>query len=163
MGGETVFEGVLGLPLHPLAVHAAVVFVPLLVVASLAYALMPRWRSRVGWAVVLLAVLAPIFAVVARQSGTAFADRLTLPVEGDLANHQNYGTITMWITIALGVLALGLVWAGRAGGAAAGKAWLTGALTVLVVGAALAAGVYVFLTGDLGSRIVWEETWQNTE
>jgi uncharacterized membrane protein len=155
-----VFEGILGLPLHPLAVHAAVIFVPLLVVASLVYALVPSWRSRVGWAVVGLAVLAPITTVVARQSGQAFAGRLTLPVEGDLADHQSYGTFTMWITIALGVLALALVWVRRA---AAGRAWLTGALTVLVVAAAVAAGVYVILTGDLGSRIVWEETWQNTE
>lgn len=157
-----MFEGILGLPLHPLAVHAAVVFVPLLVVASLAYALVPRWRTRVGWAAVILAVIAPITAVVTRQSGNAFADRLTLPVQGDLATHQNYGTITMWVTIALGVLTLALVWSRRAGGGSTGPAWLTGALTVLVVLAAGAAVVYVFLTGDLGSRIVWEETWQNT-
>jgi uncharacterized membrane protein len=162
LGGKIVFEGIMGLPLHPLAVHLAVVFVPLLVVTSLAYALVPRWRARVGWAAVALAVIAPITTVVARQSGNAFADRLTLPVQGDLANHQNYGTITMWVTIALGVLTLALVWSRRTA-SGSGPAWLAGALTVLVVLAAGAAAVYVFLAGDLGSRIVWEETWRNTQ
>lgn len=157
-----MFEGFLGLPLHPLVVHAAVVFVPLLVVASLAYALVPRWRSKVGWAVVALAVIAPLSTFVTRQSGNALANRLYGTVEGDLADHQNYGTITMWVTIALGVLTLALVWARRAAGGSSGPAWLTGALTVLVVLAAAAAAVYVFLAGDLGTRIHWEPIWQST-
>jgi glucan phosphoethanolaminetransferase (alkaline phosphatase superfamily) len=154
-----VFEDFNGLPLHPLAVHAAAVFVPLLVVMSLAYALVPRWRARVGWAAVGLAVIAPIAAIVARQSGNALADRLYGgTVEGDLADHQGYGTMTVWVTIGLGVLTLALVWFRRA---ATTPEWLTIALTVLLVLDAIAAAVYVFLTGDLGSRIHWEPLWQN--
>jgi uncharacterized membrane protein len=103
-----VFEEFLGLPLHPLAVHAAVVFVPLLALASLVYALVPRLRARVGWVAVLLAIAAPVSAVVARQSGEAFAERRTLPIEGDLANHHEYGTLTMWASLALGVLTVAL-------------------------------------------------------
>lgn len=153
-----MFEEFLDLPLHPLAVHAAVVFVPLLVVVSLAYALVPRWRSKVGWAAIGLAVIAPISALVSRQSGNALADRLYSTVEGDLADHQNYGTITMWVTIGLGVLTLALVALQRAANT---PGWLTIALTVLVVLAAGAAAVYVLLTGDLGSRIHWEPLWQS--
>jgi uncharacterized membrane protein len=154
-----VFEEFAGLPLHPLAVHFAVVLVPLLVLTSLAYALVPRFRSRVGWAAVLLAVAAPIAAVVARMSGNAFADRRELPVEGDLANHQEYGTFTMWASLALGVLTLVLVLVRRASSGFAAQPWVAGALTVLVVIAAGVSAVYVFLTGDLGSRIVWEGVW----
>jgi len=153
-----MFEEVMGLPLHPLAVHAAVVFVPLLVGISLAYALVPRWRSKVGWAAVGLAVIAPISALVSRQSGNALADHLYSTVEGDLADHQRYGTMTMWVTIALGVLTLALVWFRRAANT---PAWLTIALTALVVIDAIVAAIYVFLTGDLGSRIHWEPLWQS--
>jgi uncharacterized membrane protein len=153
-----VFEEINGLPLHPLAVHAAVVFVPLLVLASLAYALVPRWRARVGWVATLLAVVAPIAAVVARQSGGAFAEGQGLPVVGDLADHQRYGTYTMWASIALGVLTLALVLVRRSSGGTAARSWLTGALSVLVVIAAVVSAIYVFLSGDLGSRIVWEGT-----
>jgi uncharacterized membrane protein len=156
--GKIVFEEFSGLPLHPLLVHAAVVFVPLLVVVSLAYALVPKWRSKVGWAAVGLAVIAPLAAIVTRQSGNALADRLYGgTVEGDLADHQSYGTMTMWVSIALGVLTLVLVWVRRS---ATAPGWLNIVLTVLVVLAAIAAAVYVFLAGDLGSRIHWEPLWQ---
>ncbi len=54
-----MFDQINGLPVHALVVHAAVVFVPLLVLGAIAYAVVPRWRPRVGWAVVLLAIAAP--------------------------------------------------------------------------------------------------------
>jgi uncharacterized membrane protein len=152
-----MFEEFLGLPLHPLAVHAAVVFVPLLAVAALAYALVPRFRAKVGWLAALLAVIAPISAVVARMSGLGFQERSGLQLQGDLATHENYGTITMWVTIALGVVTLALIWSRRSGGGESrGWSWLSIALTVLVVAGAVAAAVYVALAGDLGSRMVWE-------
>ena len=44
-----------GLPLHPLVVHAAVIFGPLAAVAALAF-LVPRWRDRLRWPMVVLAV-----------------------------------------------------------------------------------------------------------
>lgn len=154
-----MFEEVFGLPLHPLAVHAAIVLVPLLVIVALAYALVPRWRSSVGWAAVGLAVAAPLSALVSRQSGNALAGKLYGgTVEGDLATHQTYGTTTMWVSIALGVLTLALVWFQRT---ASTPRWLTITLTALVVIAAGVAVVYVILTGDLGSRIHWEPLWNS--
>lgn len=154
-----MFEEISGLPLHPLAVHGAVVLVPLLVLASLGFALVPRFRARVGWLAALLSVIAPLAAVMSKLSGDAFQQRRGLPLTGQLADHQDYGTITMWVTIALGVLTLLLVWARGQAGQATGWGWLTGGLTGLVVLAAGAAAVYVVLTGDLGSRIVWEPIW----
>jgi hypothetical protein len=35
-----------GLPLHPLVIHAAVVFGPLAALCALGYALLDRWRER---------------------------------------------------------------------------------------------------------------------
>lgn len=154
-----MFEEFLGLPLHPLAVHGAVVLVPLLALASLAYALVPRLRARVGWVAVLLSVAAPLAAVTAKLSGEAFQQRRGLPLAGELADHRGLGTTTMWLTIALGVLTLVLVWVRRWDLGSTVRAWLTGGLTVLVVLAAGAAAVYVVRTGDLGSRIVWEPIW----
>lgn len=154
-----MFEEIAGLPLHPLAVHAAVVFVPLLVLASLVYALVPKLRAHVGWAAVGLAVVAPIAAVVARQSGEAFLERRQLPLDEGLTDHRDFGTITMWVTIALGVLTLALYLTRRAGGDSTARTWAAGALTVLVVVTAVAAGVYVLLTGDAGSRHLWEPLW----
>lgn len=154
-----MFEEILGLPLHPLAVHGAVVLVPLLALASVAYALVPKLRVRVGWVAVLLSVVAPLAAVTAKLSGEAFQQRRGLPLVGELADHRNLGTTTMWLTIALGVLTLVLVWVRRWGVGSTVRAWLHGGLTVLVVLAAGATAVYAVRTGDLGSRIVWEPIW----
>ena len=43
-----VFETFMGLPLHPLVIHAAVVLIPILVLVALGYALVPRLRDRIG-------------------------------------------------------------------------------------------------------------------
>lgn len=155
-----MFEEIAGLPLHPLAVHGAVVLVPLLVLVSLAYALVPKLRGRVSWLAVGLAVIAPISAVVAKLSGDALQAGLGLPLQGQVADHQDFGTTTMWATIGLGGLTLGLVWVRRAGGGSQLRTWAARALTALVVLAAVVAAVYVFRAGDLGSRMVWEPRWQ---
>jgi uncharacterized membrane protein len=155
-----VFEELAGLPLHPLAVHGAVVLVPLQVLASLAYALVPRLRLRVGWVAVLLAVVAPLAAVLAKLSGEALQQALGLPLQGDLADHRSRGTYTMWLAIALGALTLALVGLHRAGAGSPLRSWLARGVAVLVVLAAGAAAGYVILTGDLGSRMVWEPRWQ---
>ena len=53
-----MFEEIGGLPLHPLVLHAAVVFVPLQVLLALGYALLPALRRATLWAVVAVSVLA---------------------------------------------------------------------------------------------------------
>src|SRR4051812_12913948 len=64
-----MFDQVNGLPVHVLVVHAAVVFVPLLVLSAVLYAFVPSLRARLGWVVALLSVGAPACALVAMLSG----------------------------------------------------------------------------------------------
>jgi uncharacterized membrane protein len=166
-----MFEEIAGLPLHPLAVHAPVVLVPLLVVAALAYVLLPRLRPGLALGVAVLAVLAPLSAVIAKLSGDAFRQRkielgqAPEPILAVIDNHREFGQWTMWSTIALGVLTLALlaVRGGRRGTGVAGEAaapkpaaWLTVTLTVLVLVASAAALYYVFRSGDSGARMIWE-------
>ena len=47
-----------GLPLHPLVIHAAVVFGPLGALSALGYAVLARWRDRLRWPMLVLALLA---------------------------------------------------------------------------------------------------------
>jgi hypothetical protein len=164
-----MFEEIAGLPLHPLAVHAPVVLVPLLVLAALAYALLPRLRPSLALGVAVLAVLAPLAAVVTKLSGDAFRQRkielgqAPEPILAVIDNHRTFGTWTMWASIALGVVVLALVAVrrGRRGGdgdaaAARPAGWVTVALTVLLLLASAAALYYVFRAGDSGARMIWE-------
>ena len=53
-----MLDTVLGLPTHPLIVHATVVVVPTAAVAVLLAAVWPRFRAWAGWGPLALAVLA---------------------------------------------------------------------------------------------------------
>jgi amino acid transporter len=159
-----VLTTISGLPAHVLIIHAAVVFLPLLVVTAIAYALVPRVRRYVGWAAVLLAVGAPLFAFLARQSGQNFRARLIaqgIPADfiSKIDKHQSYGNMTFWFSLGLGVFTLLLVaLTMRSARGAAAPTWLTAVLSIVVIGFAIVTGIYVFLTGDSGAHTVWDGT-----
>jgi glucan phosphoethanolaminetransferase (alkaline phosphatase superfamily) len=168
-----VFEEIGGLPLHPLLIHAAVVFVPLLAIGSVAYAVAPGLRRLLWWAVGLLALAGAGSTVLARFSGVAFRQRLlrkhllTPEFTPKVDAHQHYGTVTMWVTIALAVVTLVLLWAaprrprsasdaGASGGSGgSGGAAIQIVFAVVVIGLAVASIYYVYRTGDSGARMVW--------
>lgn len=109
-----MFDQINGLPVHVLVLHAAVIFVPLLALGALVYAVVPRWRSKIGWAVALLAVIAPLSTLVAKLSGTQLYNRLIdqgLSGRGKeiLDDHMSFGTTTWWLSLALGVVSLVMV------------------------------------------------------
>lgn len=152
-----MFEEILGLPLHPLAVHAPIVLVPLLVLASIGYALVPKKRGHVAWVAAILAVLAPGSAAVAKLSGDAFGERTYGDALPDVVvTHSTYGNRLLVATIVTGVLTLGLIWVRRGQGGGTARTWLTGALTVLVVAAAVVSAVFVFQVGHSGAEMVWQ-------
>ena len=151
----SVFETFLGVPLHPLVIHAAVVLIPLLIAGVLAYAFVPRLRSRLDWAVVALAVVAPLSALAAKITGDAFRARQVRrntargEILAKIDHHRLLGTWTLYVTIALGVVALALVLLRRRPVA------LSALLVVAALGLSVATGILVFLAGDSAARIVW--------
>jgi hypothetical protein len=145
---DRYFTSIAGLPTHILVVHGVVVLIPLLSLVTLAFTVRPKWRPGLGWAV-LGNALAVGVAVVARQSGFKFRDKLGVGGADAVQKHARYGT-NLWL-FALGlflasVLAWFLVRRGRTGVVIA---------IVLVVAAGAAATSWTVLTGDSGSRAVW--------
>ena len=158
-----MFDEFMGLPLHPLVVHAAVVFVPLLCLFAVVYALVPRVRGAVGWAAATLAVLAPVVAWVATQSGKALQAKLisqgfSAEILAKVAEHKQFGDRTFYVSIPLGIMTLVLVFltGTSAARARAVPAWASIVLAVVVVALAAVTAYYVFRTGDSGARAVWE-------
>lgn len=148
-----MFEEFLGLPLHPLAVHAPVVLVPLLVATSLAYALVPRVRRYVGWAAFLLAVGAPAAVWLARASGQAYERRLYGPNRvPPVQEHAEFGDRLLWSVLGLGLATLLLLWLRGRERAGVGR-WLGHLLTVGVVGLAVLAAFVVFQSGHSGAEL----------
>ena len=153
-----MLEQIGGLPLHPLLIHAAVVFVPLLALASLAYALVPGLRARIWWAVGLLALAGAGSAVLARFSGVAFKARLirkhlaSPQILDKVSAHQHFGNMTMYVTLALAAVTLLSLWlVGRQGGNRVVQA----VNAVVVVILAVVTVYYCYRAGDSAARIVW--------
>ncbi len=151
-----MFDEVLGLPVHALVVHFAVVLTPLLVAVAVAYALVPRWRPATGWAVVALALGTSGSVLAAWMSGPRLLEARFATAEGELAEniaaHAAFATPLVLSAVGLGVVSLVMVYASR--GDRFGKTG-TRVLSGVTVVLALAAAYYVFRTGDSGARAVW--------
>lgn len=163
-----MFEEFLGVPAHPLLVHAAVVFVPLLAILTIAYSFIPFVRAHIRWTLGLLAVVTPVAALLAKLSGDAFlarldaAGRITAGFYPTLETHQRLGALTLYATLALALVTLTLVVVIGPRVAAASTARVSGsrrvlslALKALALVTAAISLYYVIRTGDSGAKAVW--------
>ena len=155
-----------GLPLHPLVVHAVVVFAPLAALSAVVYALRPQWRWAARWPMVAATLIAFVGAIVAVQAGEALIDLrgYTPETRPDVFTHRDRGRLLRLVLLGFTVV-VGLgAW--RLGGpsgmkSGAGERRVAGgpldlAVMALLVIGAVAVLVAVFLAGDSGSRAVWE-------
>ena len=153
-----MFDQINGLPVHVLVLHAAVVFVPLLALGAIVYALVGPWRPKIGWAVLLLGVVAPICTFVAKESGQKLYGRLAphMSAAGKklLDEHMHFGTNTFYWTLGLGVVSIVMVVLTGRGKSSPPKVaqWVLSAAMVVL---AVLAGYYVYRTGDSGAKTVW--------
>jgi xanthine/uracil permease len=160
----SVFREINGLPGHILIVHAVVALVPLLALVSVAYGVLPRWRSRLDWALVALAVVTPVAAWLSTESGEAFEEVLrgkNYPAQilDQVREHSEYGEILRSVTFGLAAAALLLLLVTSNHPRVRGlPRWLAPVLTGVVVVLAVFALVYVYLTGDSGAQAVWGGT-----
>lgn len=173
-----MFEEILGIPAHPLIVHAAVVFVPLQVLAAVGYAVAPFVRRYTAWLVVALAVLAPLAAFLAKVSGDAFRQRIISRgrASGDLLasidQHSSYARTTLVASVALSALMVLLVVVHvarsrrprnpdreKAETSKPGKGSMALALllTLGVLALGGATGYLIFKTGDSGAKMAWDQ------
>jgi hypothetical protein len=151
-----------GLPLHPLVIHLAVVFVPLAVALVVAFAVLPRWRWLTRWPAAITMVVAMGSVVMAKLSGDSL-----LHSRPDLAplvrTHQSRGNVLLWLMVTFFVLTIVATWTlGGPSGLVSGRgardsrvAVLDTVLPVVLVVGAVVVLVWVVLTGDAGARAVW--------
>jgi hypothetical protein len=140
-----------GVPLHPLVVHAAVVFGPLAALAALLYAGVPRWHEQLRWPMLLLALVATGAIVAAYFTGKSFLSSRPVGIQNSpgVLLHQHRAGQLLWVTLAFGAISLGAAWLHQQTGAVR-------MATKAVLGvSAIAVLAFVVLTGDAGARAVW--------
>ena len=152
-----------GIPLHPLVVHAAVVFTPLAALAALLFVLIAKWRELLRWPAAVLVVVAAGTDWVARITGRNLFSKLTAQgLHNKWLNiHQQRANVLVWLVLGLAVVVVLATLTIPAGDRLArlqvSPAVVLG-LQVVVVGVAVASLVYVYLTGDAGARSIWAPT-----
>ncbi len=148
-----MFDEINGLPLHPLAVHGAVVLVPLAALLGVLFAV-PRTRA---WArlPLLLVSLAAVGAVfVARQSGSALQEHINF-TDFRAALVDEHAERAKWLfifVIGFAVLAVAAYVVTRA---AEPHQLATNVLAILLVAGAALVAFQTYRVGDLGSKILW--------
>lgn len=139
-----------GLPLHPLVVHATVIFGPIGALAALAYAVVPRWREGLRTPMVAVALLATGSVVAAFVTGDSLLEsRPQLGREPLVMTHTERAELLLWLTLGFGLVAVAAGWMHARAGAA------RTAIQLLLGLSATAVLVQVVLTGDAGARAVW--------
>jgi hypothetical protein len=143
-----------GLPLHPLIVHAAVVFGPLAALAALAYVGLPKHRDTLRWVALVTVVLGFLSIWAAYLSGNNFYsgghfDTFSQKIQDRIATHQGYARTLRWITTGFTAVTVLATWLHSRTGPA------RTVLGLLVVVGAVLTLVWVALTGEAGARAVW--------
>ena len=148
-----------GLPLHPLVVHAAVVFAPLAALAVVA-SVVPSWRWAMRWPALVSAALAAGSVQLAAMTGDSLKHQVGRSAL--IETHEMWAgrlQVATWVLAALTLVAfwslphVTRVAGGRDKSTRVGV--LERPLKVLLPLAAVAVLVLVVLTGDAGARAVW--------
>lgn len=140
-----------GLPVHPLVVHAAVVFIPLTALGLIVMALIPKFGAKLGWLVTLSGAVALGASFITKESGEQLAELVGEPG----FDHEEWGERIPIVAAVLFAMTLILwlaqrSWAKREGGT--GLIVILGIVAILIAGASL---FMVFKAGDTGARSVW--------
>ena len=103
-----MFTEIDGLPVHPLAVHGAVVLVPLAALMGVLFAI-PKTRSWSRLPLLLMSLAAVVAVFVARQSGFKIKDHLLatdFPYKNLIAQHQSRAKVLFIIVIIFALVAI---------------------------------------------------------
>lgn len=151
------------MPLHPLVVHAVVIFVPLAALSAIAFALVPRWRWLFRWPTLVLALGAVAVTRIAVISGNDLKGDRGLGELDLVKTHEIWADrleIAVWVFAALAVAAWWLLpyvaplvdSTERVSPVAV----LSTAMTVVLPIAAAVVLVLAVVTGDAGAKAVWQ-------
>lgn len=140
------FDLVLGLPVHPLVVHFAVVLLILGALGFIVIVLVPSWRAALGWATLALIGAGGLASFVAKESGEKLAARVGLPQQ-----HADWGDKLPLLAFVFFLVAVGwYLWQRKARGP-----WVS-VLGVVGIVLAVATVALTTLVGHSGAVAVWE-------
>jgi cytochrome b involved in lipid metabolism len=147
MENLSIFDLILGLPVHPLVVHLVVVFLPVFSLALIFIIFFPNFRKTYGPLVMAGLLISVAAAFVAKQSGEALSQRVGWPT-----NHANLGSQLLLISGGLFAVAITWYWL-----QSKRKDFWIKYVAYLAALVAVAALVSTYLTGHSGATASWSK------
>jgi hypothetical protein len=160
-----------GLPAHPLFLHVPVILIPVAAIGALVLVAWPRLFVRNGLWIGLVAVVALGATNLTIGAGHALRNDLNLQGPGIVARHASAAdTLRILLIVFTALLLIAVAVFRTAGPRVTGVGPVDAALTAVRSGVALGAALrvivavfaiaslyYVFHTGDLGAKAVWQQ------
>ena len=160
-----IFDNFFGVPMHPFAIHAPIVLLPIAAIVAAVFVVRADWRRRAGWwmPAAVLALVGMLF--VAKESGEAVLESGN--VFGNVQEHQELADQTFVISIVWLVAAVALfardLQLGRSDTASLSAATLAPSrdrialgLSIVTAIVALVAMVWLIRTGHAGAASRWD-------
>lgn len=147
-----MLDTILGLPMHPLIVHATVVIVPITTLLVALAAVYPRFRAWIGPVPALAALLSCILVPLSTGSGEELEGRV-----GDsslVEKHAELAGTLIWFVIPLAAVTVVGYWLHRRGSAGKVLVVVVAVAAVVLSGATL---VDVGLIGHSGAKASWSK------
>ena len=145
---SSIFDTIDGLPVHPLAVHVAVVFLPVSALALALLVFVPKWRKTYLPLTLIGLSIATVFTFIARESGEALADRV-----GEPQTHEELGGILF--PAAVGLLAVGVAFYFLQ--KSDNPKWLVQSTAGVAIAAVLSVSTLTYFVGHTGAQATWEK------
>lgn len=156
----------MGIPLHPLVIHGAVVFIPLAALCSIIVGIRPSWLRVLKWPTVALALLGAGFLMASRVTGQALYRSVVgaRAPSSTLGKHAELVDLLAQVALPLFALMLLAAWfLPKQNGWAAHQpprrsrfvelvSWL---LRIALCSIGVGVIVVTILVGDAGARSVW--------
>lgn len=161
-----VFDEVLGVPTHPLAVHAPVVLVPIAAIVATVLAVRDDWRRRIGWVMPAAVFVLVALLFVAKQSGESAKEADN--IFGDITEHEDLANATFALSIVWFVLTVAVAVRDRMAGrndqvqalssdaAAPTRDTIATVLAVFAAIAAIVTTIWLIRTGHAGAESRWK-------
>lgn len=145
---SSIFDTIDGLPVHPLAVHVAVVFLPVSALALAFLVFVPKWRKTYLPLTLIGLSIATVFTFIAKESGEALADRV-----GEPQTHEELGGILF--PAAVGLLAVGVAFYFLQ--KSDKPKWLVQSTAGVAIAAVLSVSTLTYFVGHTGAKATWEK------
>lgn len=144
---------ILGLPLHPLIIHAVVVLVPLSALGVIFLLVFPRFAPTFSPLILILLIASTVAGFIAENSGQSLSNRVGYP--GDHAE-QGERLAKLILLFTLLYITWFVIYRKSIKFKSADKLLKRG-LSVLLLLAAIASTTLTFIVGHSGAKVTWED------